>query len=138
MNRPIAPKAPDAPRPVVTTGSVDVPALVEPSVTAIPHPARLIDLFPNRIVADSNVFEFSVQSARTSNAAPVADLALKPTSVLTVKAVEDRCRVIAHLSEAARLITINGEFSWRSNRAVREASLTRISNGSVASRCGSR
>ena len=36
---------------------------------------------------------------RTNNAAPVADGALKPTSIYSLAEVEDRVRVIAHLSE---------------------------------------
>jgi hypothetical protein len=34
-----------------------------------------------------------------NNAAPVPDLATKATSMLIVQAIQDRCRVIAHLSE---------------------------------------
>lgn len=36
---------------------------------------------------------------RTNNAAPTADLAQKPITVLTVEPVVDRCRVVATLSE---------------------------------------
>ena len=64
-----------------------------------PHPARLIDLFTNRQLAESMAFEYYRQTARTNNATAVADLATKPTSVLTVQAIQDRCRVVAHLSE---------------------------------------
>lgn len=85
----------------VVSGSIDVPNLVEPNVTSIPHPRRLIDLFTNRIPVDGNAFEFFQQTARTNAATTVADLATKPTSTLTVRAVQDRCRVIAHLSEPA-------------------------------------
>jgi HK97 family phage major capsid protein len=83
----------------VISGSVDVPSLVFPQVVSIPHPARLIDLFVNRQVAESMAFEYFKQSARVNRAAPVPDLATKPTSTLTVTPVNDRCRVIAHLSE---------------------------------------
>jgi HK97 family phage major capsid protein len=83
----------------VISGSVDIPTLVLPQVVEIPHPARLIDLFTNRQVAESMAFSFYQQTARTNNATAVPDLATKPTSVLTVKEVQDRCRVIAHLSE---------------------------------------
>lgn len=85
----------------VVSGSVDVPSLVPGAVTALPHPTRIIDLLANRQTIPSNAYEFFVQSARDNNAAPVADGGTKPTSTLTVKAVSDRARVHAHLSEPA-------------------------------------
>lgn len=83
----------------VISGSVDVPQLIPEYVTAIPHPVRLIDLFPSRLAIDSMAYEYFRQTKRTNNAAPVPDNALKPTSILTVQAITDRARVIAHLSE---------------------------------------
>lgn len=83
----------------VISGSVDVPVLVPSYVTGIPHNPRLIDVLPTRIACESMVFEYFRQTARTNNAAPVPDGGLKPTSVLTVQAIEDRCRTVAHLSE---------------------------------------
>jgi HK97 family phage major capsid protein len=83
----------------VTSGSIDLPSLVEPNVVAKPRPARLIDLLVTRQTVGGNAFEYFQQTVRTNNAAPVADNATKPTSVFTVTPVEDRCRVIAHLTE---------------------------------------
>ena len=83
----------------VITGTIDVPSLVLPHVVETPWPVRLIDLVVNRMGAESNAFEYYQQVARTNNAAPVADLATKPTSVFTLEAHQDRCRVIAHLSQ---------------------------------------
>lgn len=83
----------------ISSGSLDIPNLVPPYVSALPFPKRLIDLLVNRMVATSNVVEWFAQTARTNNAAPVADLATKPTSTFTLTPVQDRCRVIAHLSE---------------------------------------
>jgi hypothetical protein len=83
----------------IVSGSIDVPSLVLPYVVETPWPIRLIDLVVNRQVAQSNAFEYYQQIARTNNAAPVADLATKPTSVFTLDAHTDRCRVIAHLSQ---------------------------------------
>lgn len=83
----------------ISSGSLDVPNLIAPYVSALPWPKRLTDLFTNRIVATSNVVEFYQETARTNNAAPVADLAEKPTSTFTLTPVQERCRVIAHLSE---------------------------------------
>lgn len=85
----------------VVSGSVDVPSLIPGAVTALPHPTRIIDLLANRQTITSNSYEAFVQSARDNNAAPVADGGTKPTSTLTVKAVSDRARVHAHLSEPA-------------------------------------
>lgn len=47
----------------------------------------------------ANTFTYLRQTVRDNKAAPVADNALKPTSIYTLKEVEDRFRVIAHLSE---------------------------------------
>jgi HK97 family phage major capsid protein len=83
----------------VISGSIDIPTLVMPQVVDIPHPVRLIDLLVNRVGTESMAYEYYRQTARTNNAAPVVDLATKPVSVLTVEAIQDRCRVMAHLSE---------------------------------------
>jgi hypothetical protein len=83
----------------VVSGSIDIPSLVVPYVVETPWPTRLIDLVVNRTVAESNAFTFYQQTVKTNNAAPVADLATKPTSVFTVAEHNDRCRVIAHLSQ---------------------------------------
>ena len=84
----------------VVSGTIDIPALVETEIIPIARPLRLIDMFPNRTALAGNSFEYYQQTVRTSLAAPVADNALKPTSTLTVAPHTDRCRVIAHLSEA--------------------------------------
>ncbi|WP_273736555.1 phage major capsid protein [Mycolicibacterium septicum] len=83
----------------VVSGSIDIPALVETEIIPIARPTRLIDLFPNRVALDGNAFEYFQQTVRTNLAAPVADNAVKPTSILTVTPHTDRARVIAHLSE---------------------------------------
>lgn len=62
-----------------------------------------------------------MQSARVNTATAVADNAVKPTSTLTVTPKQDRCRVIAHLSEPApiRLWYDHEEFvSWLTNELV--------------------
>jgi HK97 family phage major capsid protein len=92
----------------VVSGSIDVPSLVIPEVVSIPYPQRVIDLLVNR-VPSTYAFEYYKQTARTNAAAPVADLAQKPVSTFTVEAVQDRARVIAHLSEPLpyRIFTSN-------------------------------
>lgn len=83
----------------ITSGSIDLPSLVTPEVIAQPRPRRLIDLLVTRQNLAGNAFEYFRQTVRTNNAATVADNATKPTSVFTVEPVEDRARVIAHLTE---------------------------------------
>ncbi|MFB1295791.1 phage major capsid protein [Mycobacterium sp. pW049] len=84
----------------VVSGSINAPALVSPAVTPKSRPERLIDLLVNRMTLDYSNFEYLRQTLRGNNAAPVADLATKPTSVFTLTPVADRARVIAHLSES--------------------------------------
>lgn len=86
----------------IITGSVGVPSPIFTDITKLaPVPTRLLDLLVDRVpLAGTNTFSFLRQTVRTNNAAPVADNALKPTSVYTFGEVEDRVRVIAHLSEA--------------------------------------
>ncbi|MDF3338198.1 phage major capsid protein [Mycolicibacterium septicum] len=107
----------------VVSASIDVPSLVEADVTPIPHPARVIDLFSNRVSIESNAFEFYRQSARTNSAAPTADLAEKPTSVNTITPIQDRARVIAHLSEPAP------QRLWEDHSALRDWLTTEMREG---------
>ena len=65
----------------------------------LPFPQRLIDVIGNRMSIDSYTFEYYQQTARVNEAAPVADLALKPTSTFTVEAVSGRAQIIATLSQ---------------------------------------
>ncbi len=84
----------------LTSGSFDIPTMVRAEPIALPtSPDRIIDLLVDRERLESNEFSFLRQTVRTNNAAPVADGGTKPTSVFTVAPVEDRARVIAHLSE---------------------------------------
>ncbi|MEV5689920.1 phage major capsid protein [Micromonospora globbae] len=82
----------------LTSGSIEVPAVVEPIVALPARPLRVLDLIPRRTLTE-NTYEYLRQTVRTNNAAPVADGAVKPTSIYTVVSVEDRARVFAHLSE---------------------------------------
>ncbi|CAM3577591.1 phage major capsid protein [Mycobacterium colombiense] len=83
----------------ISTGVLDVPSLVPPFVSLMRWPTRLIDLLLNRIPIDQNAVEYYRETARTNNADVVADLATKPTSTFTLTPIQDRARVIAHLSE---------------------------------------
>lgn len=85
----------------ISSGSVEVPVLIEPTVTPKSRPTRLVDLLVNReVLTESNAFEYFRQTTRTTNAAAVPDLGTKPTSVYSIESINDRCRVLAHLSEA--------------------------------------
>lgn len=82
----------------VVSGSITLPAVVLEAVKS-PEPAHnLLQLIPASPVGQNN-FGYLRTTVRTNNAAPVPDHGLKPTSVFTFEEVEDRCRVIAHLSE---------------------------------------
>lgn len=84
----------------LVTGSVDVPNPISVGVVPMPdNPTRLIDLIVQREGLTGNAFSYLRQTVRTNNAAPVADLALKPTSVFTYDEIDDKAHVIAHLSE---------------------------------------
>lgn len=80
------------------TGQIDVPAAV--AIVPLPDkPMRLLDLIDKAPHGD-HTFSFLRQTVKTQTADVVADNATKPTSTYTFEEVEDRCRVIAHLSEA--------------------------------------
>lgn len=79
------------------SGEVTTPPAVE--VAPLPTvPNRLLDLVPREALTE-HTFSYLRQVLRDDKAAVVADNALKPTSVYTFEEVEDRARVIAHLSE---------------------------------------
>ena len=88
----------------LVSGSIGVPVPLETEVVALSStPRSLLELIPVRPLAGGfgtgNSFSFLRQTVRTNNAAPVADGALKPSSVFTLAEIEDRVRVIAHLSD---------------------------------------
>lgn len=86
------------------TGSIGVPAPIETDIITMSEaPRSLLELIPAKGLSGGygtgNSFSFLRQTIRTNNAAPVPDGALKPTSLYSLAEVEDRVRVIAHLSE---------------------------------------
>lgn len=88
-------------RKAVVSGQYEVGSVLQPGIDRLPdYPTRLLDLLVNRRpLTEGNVFGYLKQTARTHNAAPVADNATKPVSVYSFGEVEDRVRVVAHLSE---------------------------------------
>lgn len=105
----------------ISSGSLDVPSLLSPNVTAMPRPSRLIDLLVNRETLSSTAYEWFEQTVRTNEAAPVADLGAKPTSTLTITPKTDRARVLAVLSQPApiRLWNDNPQVvSWLQSELV--------------------
>jgi len=83
----------------IVSGSIEIPTLISTDVALPDRPDRLIDLLVDRQTIETNEFEFLRQTARSTQAAPVPDLAQKPVSTYTITPVIDRARVIAHLSE---------------------------------------
>lgn len=82
------------------TGSIDVANPISAGVVPMAdNPTRLIDLIVQREPLSGNAYSYLRQTVRTNNAAPVADLALKPTSVFTYAEVDDKANVLAHLSQ---------------------------------------
>lgn len=82
----------------ITSGSYSLPAVMVDAVTDPQVARRLLELVPVKPIPENN-YGYLQQTVRTNNAAPVADNAVKPTSVFTFEEVEDRARVVAHLSE---------------------------------------
>jgi HK97 family phage major capsid protein len=60
-------------------------------------PTSVLDLLPARIVEPS--YSFLRQASRNLAAAPVASGGTKPTSTISVVGVQNRLRVVAHISE---------------------------------------
>ncbi|MEU7807887.1 phage major capsid protein [Micromonospora chalcea] len=108
----------------LTSGSIDVPSIVEPIVELPARPTRILDLIPRQRLT-GNTYEYLRQTVRTNNAAVVADAATKPTSVYTVAPVEERARVIAHLSEPIpeRYFADHAELVQLIDREMREDAL---------------
>lgn len=80
------------------TGQVETPPAVP--VAALPDvPSTFLDMLPKVPQNSGNTFSYLRQVTRDNNAAVVADNQLKPTIIYTFTEVEDRCRVVAHLSE---------------------------------------
>lgn len=79
------------------TGEVSTPPTVE--VAALPSvPTRLLDLIQREQLAE-HTFSYLRQVAKEHAAGVVPDNTEKSTSTYTFKEIEDRARVIAHLSE---------------------------------------
>lgn len=82
----------------LASGQQTTSMIVLPEVVETGRPAQsLIDILSARVVPPS--YSFLRQSVRTNNAAPVAEGATKPTSVVSVTEISNRLRVVAHLSE---------------------------------------
>lgn len=83
-----------------TTGGSAVPAFFDPKIRDLPQRQLFVrSLIPVR-QADSSLVTYLRQTVSTNNAAPVAAGAEKPRSTFTIERIEERVRVIAHVSEA--------------------------------------
>ena len=76
-----------------TTSTIVLPDVVVQGRPGCVDPRRVADGWCRR------QYSFLQQSVRTLNAAPVAAGGTKPTSVVSVVAIENRLRVVAHISE---------------------------------------
>ena len=91
----------------LVSGTIGLPSPIAAEVVNISQvPRRILDLLPRRALdagqpyGGGNTYTFLRQSVRTNAAAFVADTVDKPVSIYTVAEIEDRARVLAHLSEA--------------------------------------
>lgn len=82
----------------LAAGQTTTSTIVLPEVLAEGRPATsVLDVLPMRVVTPN--YSFLRQNDRDFAAAPVAAGSEKPTSVVSVEAVENRLRVVAHISE---------------------------------------
>lgn len=79
------------------TGKIDIPSPL--GVVSLPEvPNTVLDLIPREAI-DTPTFAYLRQVGRVENAAVVPDFGIKPVSEYSWEPVEDRCRVVAHLSQ---------------------------------------
>lgn len=84
---------------LTTSGQVTTDVPIRPDVIPTGRPATsLLDVIPT-ISRPTPTWRYLRQNSRALAAAPVADGALKPVSVVGTQTVESGCAVIAHLSE---------------------------------------
>ncbi|MDP8905502.1 MAG: phage major capsid protein [Chloroflexota bacterium] len=84
---------------LLSAGTVPVSVPLNPDPVRNPvRPRFLREIIPSRR-NDTGHFSYLRQTARTNNAAPVAEGGLKPTSVYTLERVDEPIATIAHLSE---------------------------------------
>lgn len=81
------------------SGRITVPSLSGGIVPINDRALRILDVIPIETLSGTDQYAFLRETKREHQAKEVAPGALKPTSVYNVAKVEDRVRVIAHLSE---------------------------------------
>ena len=78
-----------------------LPPAFDSDIVVKPERARFVrQVIPTVTLEGTDRFKFIRQTVRTNAAVPVAAGSTKPTSTFTVESVEDRVRVLAHVSEA--------------------------------------
>jgi HK97 family phage major capsid protein len=96
---------------LASSGAIVVPQEFRPDPIALGKPATgLLDVLPV-VPHASPQYAYLRQSTRTNNAAVVADLATKPTSVYSVSEITNALSVIAHLSEGIPRYWLNDNAS---------------------------
>lgn len=92
---------------LVPSGTVTVPG-ISATITTLSGPAQtILQLIPVETLEGTDAFAFLRETVRTNNAAAVAAGSVKPTSVYSLEKVEDRARVIAHLTEPMARQTVS-------------------------------
>lgn len=95
---------------LVPSGSVPVAIPLRSEPVSDPRQAQFVaDLIPSPVGggAPSGIYSYFRQTVRTLNAAVVAKGEKKPTSTISGETVQDRTRVIAHLSEPINRIDLS-------------------------------
>ncbi len=92
---------------LVPSGSVTVPGLRSTLTTLGGQPNTVLSLIPMVPLEGTDSFAYLRETVRTHAAATVPAGAVKPTSTYSVEKVEDKARVIAHLSEPVPKTTLN-------------------------------
>lgn len=85
---------------LVPSGTVTVPSLRSTLTTLGGQPETLLSLIRTVPLEGTDAFAYLRETVRTHAAAAVAAGGTKPTSTYSVEKVEDRARVVAHLTEA--------------------------------------
>ena len=80
-------------------GAVSVPALSSTIVPLRDKVDTLLQLIPGEKMGTTDAFSYLQESVRVHAAATVAAGGVKPESTYTVERIDDRARVIAHVSE---------------------------------------
>jgi HK97 family phage major capsid protein len=80
-------------------GAIGVPGVIAGMAPVVDRVESILQLIPHTTLSGTDAFSFLRETQRVQNAAPVAPGRPKPTSYYGLERIDDRTRVIAHLSE---------------------------------------